>query len=118
MSNYEDIREFSYEMTGEIKYIYSLFTSGAKFDLEKLDDLMKGAIDTHVHPAPDAYANRPFDDIELALQANEAKMGAVVFKCHSFPTARSAKLAQRIVSEQKDDSNINTKIVGGAIISD
>lgn len=117
--NYEDIRELSYEMTEEIELIYKLFTpKGPPLDLSKLDQLMKGAIDTHIHPAPDAYATRPFDDIQLAIQACEMGMGAVVFKCHSFPTARCARLAQRIVDEwAREHNKESTKVIGGVVLN-
>jgi hypothetical protein len=117
--NYDNIRELSYEMTEEIQLIYKQFTpKGAPLDLRKLDELMKGAIDTHIHPAPDAYAARPFDDIQLAIQACEMGMGAVVYKCHSFPTARSARITQRIVDEWvKAHGKERTQVIGGAVLN-
>jgi len=117
--NYNDIRELSYEMTEEIQLVYKQFTpKGSPLDLKKLDPLMKGAIDTHMHPAPDAYAARPLDDIQLAIQACEAGMGAVVLKCHSFPTARSARIAQRIVDEwAKANEKERTQVIGGVVLN-
>jgi len=117
--DYSEIRELSYEMGSEIKRIYELFTpKGAPIDLEKLDELMEGAIDTHIHPAPDAYAARPFDDVELAIQACEMGMGAVVYKCHSFPTARTARVADRIVGEwAKTHGKKRTRVIGGVVLN-
>ena len=114
-----EIHELSYEMGEEIKHIYELFTpKGTPIDLEKVNELMIGAIDTHIHPAPDAYAARPFDDVQLAIQACEMGMGAVVFKCHSFPTARSAKIAERIVCEWAEShGKRKTQIIGGAVLN-
>ncbi|MFC1895917.1 DUF6282 family protein, partial [Thermodesulfobacteriota bacterium] len=101
------------------KQIYEAFTpKGTPIDLKKLDELMVGAIDTHIHPAPDAYAARTFDDVQLAIQACEMGMGAVVFKCHSFPTVRSAKIADRIVGEWADShGKSRTRVIGGAVLN-
>ena len=53
-----------------------------------------GAIDTHVHSAPDTVPRRQ-DDIELARAAAAAGMRAIVLKSHHFPTADRAALAAR-----------------------
>jgi len=113
------MRELAYEMREDIQLIYKQTTpKGAPLDLEKLDELVKGSVDIHMHPAPDAYAARPFDDIQLAIQACEMGMGAVVYKCHSFPTARSAIIAQRIVDEwTKGDGKERTRVIGGAVLN-
>ena len=58
---------------------------------------MKGAIDSHVHPAPDPYTVRPLDEIQVGLQACEAAMGGVVYKNAYSPTARSAYVTQKVV---------------------
>lgn len=117
--NYDSVRELSYEMQAEIKRVYDMFTpKGQTFSLDKLEELIAGTIDVHVHPAPDAYALRPFDDIELAIQACEAGMGAIVLKCHSFPTARSARLAQRIVDQWADkNGKKKTMVIGGVVLN-
>lgn len=57
---------------------------------------LHGAIDTHVHSAPDTVP-RAQDDIELARSAAEAGMRAIVLKNHHFPTADRAVLAMRYV---------------------
>jgi predicted metal-dependent TIM-barrel fold hydrolase len=117
--SYDTVRELSYEMEADNKLFFEMiFPKGQKVRLEKLDLLMNGAIDTHIHPAPDANATRPFDDIQLAIQACEAGMGAVVFKCHSFPTVRSAIIAQRVVDEwAKENGKKSTKVVGGVVLN-
>jgi hypothetical protein len=57
---------------------------------------LEGAIDTHVHSAPDTVP-RAQDDIELARSAAEAGMRAIVLKNHHFPTADRAALVMRHV---------------------
>jgi hypothetical protein len=91
MMDYSEIRELSYEMESEIKRIYELFTpKGVPIDLDKIDELMEGAIDTQIHPTPDAYAACPFDDDEPAIQLCEMGMGqscinAIHFLRHAQP---------------------------------
>lgn len=59
---------------------------------------LRGAIDTHVHSAPDTIP-RAQDDIELARSAAEAGMRAIVLKNHHFPTADRAALVTRHVPD-------------------
>jgi hypothetical protein len=58
-----------------------------------VEALLMGAVDTHVHTAPDLVP-RKLDDFEAARQAREAGMAAVVLKNHFFPTALRAGLVE------------------------
>jgi hypothetical protein len=60
--------------------------------------LLQGAIDIHIHHAPDLYS-RIQDPIELAQDARAAGMRAVCIKRHNFPTAALAQMAQKAVPE-------------------
>jgi hypothetical protein len=62
-----------------------------------VERLMKEAIDFYVHADPDPYHPRRLDVLDLALQAKEAGMRAVVAKCRHFGTAPLAYLV-KIVS--------------------
>ena len=64
---------------------------------ESIEQLMKGAIDFHVHADPDPYHPRRVDVLDLALQAKESGMKAIVAKCHHFGTAPLAYLVNKIV---------------------
>lgn len=55
-----------------------------------------GAIDFHVHSAPDAFT-RSIDDVQIARLAAERKMAAIVLKNHFTSTADRAALAERLV---------------------
>jgi hypothetical protein len=55
-------------------------------------ELLEGAIDIHIHSAPDVYP-RILNDVELALQAKDMGMQAIVVKNHFFPTEARAQLA-------------------------
>jgi hypothetical protein len=58
-------------------------------------NLLEGAIDLHIHSAPDVYP-RIQNDVELAFQAKEMRMGAILIKNHFFPTAERARIASAI----------------------
>jgi hypothetical protein len=58
---------------------------------------LEGAIDTHIHSAPDTVP-RAQDDIDLARTAAAAGMRAIVLKSHHFCTADRAILAGKSAS--------------------
>jgi hypothetical protein len=62
----------------------------------KLPDWLHGAIDMHLHSAPDLDPRR-FDDLELAREAASAGLGGIVIKNHHFSTAERAWLVSKIV---------------------
>lgn len=62
-----------------------------------IERLIEGAIDFHVHAAPDPYHERRLDVLDLAHRSKEAGMRAVVAKNHQFGTAPLASLVNKIV---------------------
>ncbi|RJQ48650.1 MAG: hypothetical protein C4530_24295 [Desulfobacteraceae bacterium] len=62
-------------------------------------ELMKGALDIHIHIAPDPNRRRRVDGIEAAVQAKEAGMRGVVFKSHDYNTTPVAVTVQKMVPE-------------------
>ena len=58
--------------------------------------LLEGAIDIHIHHAPDLYA-RIQDPIELATEAQAAGIRAICIKRHNFPTSGLAELTRKMV---------------------
>ena len=56
-------------------------------------DLLRGAIDTHIHAAPDIVP-RLLNDFDLAAAASAAGMAAIVLKSHHMLTADRAQIAQ------------------------
>jgi hypothetical protein len=58
--------------------------------------LLEGAVDTHVHSAPDLI-ERKLDDFEVARQARERGMAAIVLKNHFLSTALRSKLVEQQV---------------------
>ncbi|MDK2924702.1 MAG: hypothetical protein PWQ41_476 [Bacillota bacterium] len=57
---------------------------------------LQGAIDFHLHSRPDTV-ERISDDLDLAAQACEANMKAIVLKAHGASTVERAYLTARIV---------------------
>ncbi|MDR1579368.1 MAG: DUF6282 family protein [Synergistaceae bacterium] len=55
-------------------------------------NMVEGAIDYHIHGGPDIFP-RLLNDIEIARQAKDAKMRAVLLKSHSECTAARAVIA-------------------------
>jgi hypothetical protein len=64
----------------------------------QVKDLMVGACDLHIHAGPDVVP-RQQDLVEVAMDAGEAGMRALVFKDHNTTTADRARLARRFVPE-------------------
>ena len=58
-------------------------------------ELLVGAIDMHVHAAPDASIRRLLDVEEAARQAEQAGMAGLVFKHHDYCTAPLAELVNK-----------------------
>ena len=61
-------------------------------------DLLKGAVDLHIHAAPDIVP-RLLDDLALARAARDAGMAAIVLKSHHMLTADRAQIAQSLFPE-------------------
>ncbi len=79
------------------------------------DDLLLGAIDNHVHAYPD-FVHRAQDMLEVAADAANARMRAIVFKDHWNVSANAAYLAQRHVDHLVAEGGLahGVEIYGGA----
>jgi hypothetical protein len=71
---------------------------------------MAGAIDIHVHAAPDKATPRRADAFELVEHAQRLKMGGVVLKNHNEPTEG---LAAEVQAKFRD-----VAVVGGVVLND
>jgi hypothetical protein len=69
---------------------------------------LTGAIDVHVHSAPDVVP-RLMDDVQVARQAEMAGMKAVVLKNHLFSTVGRAWLVDRMVA--------GVRVFGGVVLN-
>jgi len=61
-----------------------------------LPDALEGAVDLHVHSAPDVDPRR-FNDIQLATEARNAGMGGLLIKSHQNSTVERALLVSQVV---------------------
>ncbi len=61
-------------------------------------ELLRGAVDIHIHHGPDLYA-RIQDPLELAQDAKAVGMRAFCIKRHNFPTPGLAALTRKLVPE-------------------
>jgi predicted metal-dependent TIM-barrel fold hydrolase len=90
-----------------------------RFDMDRVWRLMDGAIDVHIHPGPDAYNARVYDEVEIAIQACQVGMKAVVYKGHSMPSARSAYFVQKAVDQWAEEHNKRRiDVRGGVMLND
>ncbi len=71
--------------------------------------LLAGAIDMHVHSAPDVIPRR-LDDLQLVNQAQQAGMRALVLKNHCCSTCARAYLLNAIQGD--------VKVFGGVVLND
>jgi hypothetical protein len=77
---------------------------------DRIVRLMKGAIDPHVHSGP-SIAPRAIDHLELAKQASEAGMAAIVTKDHDYSGVMTAVLIARHHPE------LTTKVYSGIALN-
>ena len=54
---------------------------------ERIEEILRGSYDLHVHAAPDGSQERRMDALEVARCAYEAEMGGFVLKSHEYNTA-------------------------------
>ena len=65
--------------------------------MSNVDRLLEGALDIHVHCAPDPKVERRGSAIDVALQAKELGMRGLVLKSHEYPTHPVAFTASQAV---------------------
>jgi hypothetical protein len=75
---------------------------------EMIERLLDGAVDTHVHTAPDAVP-RKLNDFQLAEGAARARMAAIILKSHHTPTSARAVMA--------NDAVRDTRVFGGVALN-
>jgi hypothetical protein len=76
----------------------------------RIDALLVGAIDPHVHTGP-SIAPRSLDHLDLALEASEAGMAAIVTKDHDYAGVMTAALIH------KHHPELKTKVYSGIALN-
>ncbi|PRH85320.1 hypothetical protein C5L14_23030 [Labrys okinawensis] len=84
--------------------------TGSAGDNGRIDVLLKGAIDPHVHSGP-SIAPRGLDHLELAREMSEAGFAAVVTKDHDYAGVATAALISR------HHPDLTTKIFSGIVLN-
>ncbi len=88
----------------------------SQFDMDRVWGLLCGAIDIHIHSGPCANSARSYDELEMAIQACQAGMKAVVYKCGSMPSARSAYIVQKVVNQWAEEHDKRKLDVFGGVV--
>lgn len=78
-------------------------------DLQIVKEICKDTIDMHIHSYPDLIP-RKLNDIEVAQQAREAMMRAILLKNHFESTVGRAYIVQNIVGKE-------IKVFGGCVLN-
>lgn len=74
-------------------------------DRERIDKLLVGAVDPHIHSGP-GIVPRALDHVEAAREAMASKFRAVVIKDHHCQTALMADFIQKYIVGDRDDFQI------------
>ena len=83
--------------------------------MSEIDTMMRGSIDMHVHHGPDPRVERRADALQVARQAEEAGMKAIVLKSHEYPTAPLAYILSQIVSNVSIFGSISLDFEAGGL---
>ncbi|QRZ14282.1 hypothetical protein JWJ88_12345 (plasmid) [Paracoccus methylovorus] len=75
----------------------------------RIDDLMKGAVDLHIHSGPSLHP-RKLDHIAALREADEAGMAAVLLKDHYYPTMPITTLINQ-------NLGFRTKAIGSIVLN-
>ncbi len=67
--------------------------------MSNIDRILEGALDIHVHFAPDPKVERRAGAVEIVLQARDMGMQGVVLKSHEYPTHPVAATTSELVPE-------------------
>ena len=80
----------------------------------RIEEILKGSIDMHMHAGPDPRAERRVDALQAAQMASEAGMRAIVLKSHEYPTAPLARIVGKSVPDLRVFGSISLDFeVGG-----
>ena len=87
---------------------YLYFNPGKPVEPEKVDEILKGCIDLHVHGAPLGgwLPGRP-TMVNTCIEASEAGMKAMVFKDHYTMVNNCAIIIQDFLTRMKQDRNLH-----------
>lgn len=71
-------------------------TANDQVQNSRIEEILRGSFDLHVHAAPDPDRERRLDALDAARHAHEAEMAGFVLKSHRYPTAPLAQALSRV----------------------
>ena len=88
------------------------------FDTDRIEKLIHGSMDIHIHPGPDPFQARIGDQIDLAIDACWAGMKGILFKSHHVSTAATVPLVQKVINQWADEhSKSRLDVFGGTVLN-
>ena len=92
---------------------YARFLAGIHFSEQDVDDVMRGAIDIHAHGGSDPIERIMLED-DMAIQASEAGMRAMIIKTWYTPSASRLEMVNKNLSKWSEETGITpTQLFGG-----
>lgn len=67
--------------------------------MSTIEKILAGSIDMHIHCGPDPRVERRADALQVARQARDVGMRAIVLKSHEYPTAPLAYIVNQIIKD-------------------
>ena len=103
---------------------YMYFNPGLPVDPERVEEILKGGIDVHVHGAPLGgwLPGRP-SMVETCIEASKAGMKALVFKDHHTMTNNVATVIQEFLDKMakeaadRGEEFVPVKVFGGTVLN-
>lgn len=83
--------------------------------MSEIGNILRGSIDMHLHHGPDPRVERRLDALQVAREAKEAGMRAIVLKSHEYPTAPVAYIVSQIVSDIKIFGSMSLDFEAGGL---
>jgi hypothetical protein len=111
----DEVKRFLIKQVIEMMQLeYGRYENKTKVSEEIVDQLLVGAIDTHVHGASDPFERSQYED-DLGIAATKAKMHAIVIKTWYSPSASRNELAQRAVNKYAEANGLRPAECWGGV---
>lgn len=122
MSKYDDVKEYAFDpdWRADAKRAYETIERMGEtltsITEEDVSELLRGAIDMHVHAAPDPLIDTGWDQLDVAYRACDANMGGLVFKSHTMPTAATVTLLQKVLDQYALENGRERLLLYGGVV--
>lgn len=115
----EEVLEYLVQLQAQYVNIqYLRFQSGIRFTEEDVDELMNDAIDIHAHGGSDPIERLMLED-EMAIQASQAGMRAMVIKTWYTPSVSRLQLINKSLKRWSEETGIRpVQLFGGITLQE